>query len=255
MFLILLSPAKSLDFEKKLNCKISTIPTFISESKILVDQLLNMGKNEIGKLMGISDKLIELNYNRYKSWDEDFNTSNSRHAISCFTGGVYKGLNVSDFSTDDLEYSQNHLRILSGLYGLLKPLDLMQPYRLEMGTKLQTNKGKNLYEFWDNKITDKLNQNFIECKNEYLINLASNEYFDSVNQSKIKKSIITPKFLDKKNGTYKVISFFAKKARGSMASFILKNKIETLKQLKEFNGLDYKFSIEKSDNKNLIFIR
>ncbi len=255
MFLIVLSPAKSLDFDRKLNCKKSSMPAFISESKILINYLLKMKKEEIGKLMGISQKLIDLNYDRYKSWSEDFNLTNSKHAISCFTGDVYKGLDVNSFSLEDLEYSQDHLRILSGLYGLLRPLDLMKPYRLEMGVKLQTKKGKNLYQFWENKLTDKLNQNFIDAKNEYLINLASNEYFNSINKSKLLKKIITPKFLDKKNGNYKVISFFAKKARGSMASYIIKNKIQTLNELQNFEGLEYKFCNERSDDSNLVFIR
>ena len=255
MFLIVLSPAKSLDFERKLNCKKSSKPVFISESKMLINYLLKMKKEEIGKLMGISKKLTDLNYDRYKSWSDDFNLNNSRHAISCFTGDVYKGLDVNSFSLEDLDYSQDHLRILSGLYGLLRPLDLMKPYRLEMGVKLQTEKGKNLYEFWKNKLTEKLNQNFIESKNEYLINLASNEYFDSVNKSQLLKKIITPKFLDKKNGNYKVISFFAKKARGSMAAYIIKNKIQTIDKLQGFQGLEYKFCHERSDEQNLVFIR
>ena len=138
MFLIVLSPAKTLDFERKLNCKKSTIPSCIQESKDLINYLLRMKKEEIGKLMGISEKLINLNYDRYRSWNEDFNLTNSRHAISCFTGDVYKGLDVNSFSSDDLEYSQDHLRILSGLYGVLRPLDLMKPYRLEIGVKLKT---------------------------------------------------------------------------------------------------------------------
>ena len=255
MFLILLSPAKSLDFDRKLNCSKSSMPDFIPESRELINHLLKMKKEEIGNLMNISQKLTDLNYDRYKSWNEDFNLNNSRHAIYCFTGDVYKGLDVNSFSLEDLEYSQDHLRILSGLYGLLRPLDLMKPYRLEMGVKLQTDKGKNLYDFWEDKLTDKLNQNFIDSKNEYLINLASNEYFYSVNKFRISKKIITPKFLDKKNGNYKVISFFAKKARGSMASYIIKNKIQTINELEKFKGLEYKFCNERSDEKNLVFIR
>ena len=255
MFLILLSPAKSLDFDRKLNCTKSSIPDFIPESRVLINHLLKMKKEEIGSLMNISQKLTDLNYDRYKSWNKDFNLNNSRHAIYCFTGDVYKGLDVNSFSLEDLEYSQDHLRILSGLYGLLRPLDLMKPYRLEMGVKLQTDKCRNLYDFWGDKLTDKLNQNFIESKNEYLINLASNEYFDSVNKSRISKKIITPKFLDKKNGNYKVISFFAKKARGSMASYIIKNKIQTINELENFKGLEYKFCNKRSDEKNLVFIR
>ncbi len=255
MFLIVLSPAKTLDFERKLNYKKSTTPSFLQESKNLINYLLRMKKEEIGKLMGISEKLINLNYDRYRSWNEDFNLTNSRHAISCFTGDVYKGLDVNSFSSDDLEYSQDHLRILSGLYGVLRPLDLMKPYRLEMGVKLKTERGKNLYDFWENKITEKLNQNFTTTNNEYLVNLASNEYFDSVKKAKLMKKIITPKFLDKKNGDYKVISFFAKKARGSMASYIIKNKIENLDDLRDFNGLEYQFCSTRSDENNLVFIR
>ena len=255
MFLILLSPAKTLDFEKKLDCKTTTKPLFTSESKQLIDCLLSMSKNEIGKLMSISEKLTELNYKRFKDWNEDFNIMNSRHAISCFTGDVYKGLNVDDFSIDDLEYSQNHLRILSGLYGLLRPLDLIKAYRLEMGTKLENSEGKNLYQFWNNKITESLNQDFKLTKNKYLVNLASNEYFESVKKENFKYEIITPKFLDEKKGIYKVVSFFAKKARGSMASYIIKNRIKSIADLKNFSGLGYKFSPEKSDEINLTFIR
>ncbi len=255
MFLIVLSPAKTLDFERKLNCKQSTIPSFLQESKSLINYLLKMKKEEIGKLMSISQKLTDLNYERYRSWNKDFNITNARHAISCFTGDVYKGLDVNSFSSDDLNYSQHHLRILSGLYGVLRPLDLMKPYRLEMGVKLKTERGKNLYDFWENKITENLNQNLSDNNNQYLINLASNEYFDSVHKNKLIKKVITPKFLDEKNGVYKVISFFAKKARGSMASYIIKNKIETLEGLQQFDGLKYRFSSEKSDESNLVFIR
>tara|TARA_B100000579_G_C22781386_1_gene829502 strand:- start:55 stop:822 length:768 start_codon:yes stop_codon:yes gene_type:complete len=255
MFLIVLSPAKTLDFERKLNCKKSTIPSFLQESKNLINYLLKMKKEEIGKLMSISQKLTDLNYERYRSWSEDFNITNSRHAISCFTGDVYKGLDVNSFSSDDLNYSQHHLRILSGLYGVLRPLDLMKPYRLEMGVKLKTERGKNLYDFWENKITENLNQNLSDNNNQYLINLASNEYFDSVHKNKLIKKVITPKFLDEKNGVYKVISFFAKKARGSMASYIIKNKIETLEGLQKFDGLKYRFSSERSDESNFVFIR
>ena len=200
--------------------------------------------------------LAVLNYDRYQSWTASKNiSSDSKQSMLVFKGDVYQGLQAEDLSEADMKFAQKHIRILSGLYGILKPLDVMKPYRLEMGTKLETAKGKNLYEFWGNKITDKLNQNCIDSKNEYLINLASNEYFDSVNKSELLKKVVTPKFLDKKNGNYKVISFFAKKARGAMASYIIKNKIQTLDELQNFQGLDYKFCTERSDSSNLVFIR
>ena len=253
--IIVLSPAKTLDYEFETNSNHS-IPAFLSQSTQLIGQLKKKEPKDIASLMGLSDKLAALNYDRYQSWTASKNiSSDSKQSMLVFKGDVYQGLQAEDLSEADMKFAQKHIRILSGLYGILKPLDVMKPYRLEMGTKLETPKGKNLYEFWGNKITDKLNQNCIDSKNEYLINLASNEYFDSVNKSELLKKVVTPKFLDKKNGNYKVISFFAKKARGAMASYIIKNKIQTLDELQNFQGLDYKFCTERSDSSNLVFIR
>ena len=205
--------------------------------------------------MKISSSLGDLNTKRYKSWNVDFNNSNSRQSILCFKGGVYIGLDVDSFSEVDLLYSQNTLRILSGLHGLLKPLDLIKPYRLEMGTSLKNKNGKNLYDFWGNKITDSLNSSLEKSNSNFLLNLASNEYFKSINDKKIKVPIINVKFLDKKKDTYKIISFFAKKARGAMAAFVIKNKIRNTSDLKDFNGLGYSFDNSRSEKESFVFTR
>ncbi len=251
----LLSPAKTLDFKTNYNFSTSTIPDFLKESEELISELRKINCKDISQIMTLSQKLSELNFNRYQSWNTDFNSSNARQSILCFKGGVYKGLDVDSFSNDDLLYSQNFLRILSGLHGVLKPLDLIKPYRLEMGTKLKTKKGKNLYEFWDEKITNSLNQTLKESDSKFLLNLASNEYFSSINHNKIIRKIINIKFLDEKNGVYKIISFFAKKARGAMAGFVLKNKIKTINDLKNFNELGYVFDNSRSTDYSLTFIR
>ena len=253
--LSILSPAKTLDFESKCDFTRSTVPFFLQESTELISELRTFDLEGLGVVMQLSDKLSKLNLKRYQSWTTSFTQSNSRQSIFCFKGGVYKGLEVDSFSKEDLVYSQDYLRILSGLHGVLKPLDLIQAYRLEMGTKLQTSKGKNLYEFWGDKITNSLNQTLQDTDSNYLLNLASNEYFYSVNAEKIKAKIIGVNFLDKKNDTYKIISFFAKKARGSMAAFVLKNKIKKLEDLKQFNDLGYVFDQSRSNDMSLTFIR
>ena len=251
----ILSPAKTLDFETKYDFSKHTIPEFMQDSACLVTELKKINSKGLSKLMNLSTSLSELNFDRYQSWNTDFNTSNARQSLLCFKGGVYVGLDVSSFSKNDLNYSQDCLRILSGLHGLLKPLDLIKPYRLEMGTQLINKNGKNLYEFWGDKITKSLNNSLKKNDSKYLVNLASNEYFKSVLPNKINAEIIDVKFLDKKNDIYKVISFFAKKARGSMASFLIKNKIKTLHGLKDFSGLGYAFDPSRSGEKSFCFIR
>lgn len=253
--IIILSPAKTLDFEKKYNCSDYTVPSFLNESEYLISELKNKSETALSKLMGISSKLSALNSSRYKSWSVDFNKSNSRQSIFCFKGGVYVGLDVDSFSKKNLLYSQNYLKIISGLHGVLNPFDLIQPYRLEMGTKLKTKQGSNLYEFWGSKITNYLNKNLESTNSKFLLNLASNEYSSSVNFKRINASILNIKFLDKKNEKYKLISFFAKKARGAMASFVIKNEIKNINQLKEFTGLGYSFDSSQSTNDLLTFIR
>ena len=225
--IILLSPAKTLDYERPTINISHSVPSLLSKSKTLINSLKEKKPDEISSLMNISDKLASLNSDRYKSWKGlKKETDNSKQAIFVFKGDVYQGLNVDNFEKKDLEYSQNHLRLLSGLYGLLKPLDIIEPYRLEMGTKLKTDKGKNLYEFWGQEISNEIVKDLKSIKSNTIINLASNEYFDSVKNIKETTNVISPVFKDFSKGKYKIISFYAKKARGLMAAWILKNKIK-----------------------------
>ena len=251
----ILSPAKTLDFDRDDSFSDCTIPQFLFESEELMHQLKKFNIEDIATTMHISEKLSKVNYDRFQNWTNQFSLSNAKQAIFCFKGGVYVGLDVSSFLPDDLKYSQNYLRILSGLHGVLRPLDLIKPYRLEMGTKLKTNKGKNLYEFWGEKITQSLNNSLQKNGSNYILNLASNEYFDSVIKSQINGKIIEVKFLDKKNSIYKTISFFAKKARGAMAAFVIQNQITNTEDLQNFDGLGYKFDNSRSNMNSLVFIR
>ena len=253
--IILLSPAKTLDYESP-NINIGhSVPSLISKSKILIKDLKSKKTDEIAHLMKISNKLALLNSDRYKSWKGLKNeTVNSKQAIFVFKGDVYQGLDINSFEKKDLEYSQNHLRLLSGLYGLLKPLDVIEPYRLEMGTKLRTDKGKNLYEFWGQEICNEILKDLKSIKSNTIINLASNEYFDSVKNIKETTNVISPVFKDFSKGKYKIISFYAKKARGLMAAWILKNKIKEDK-LNNFNSNGYYFSPEESSENSPVFLR
>jgi len=251
----ILSPAKTLDFTTDHNCSHYSIPHFMSDSKYLVNELKEYDSESLSNLMSLSASLSNLNFQRYQDWKTNFDSSNARQSILCFKGGVYVGLNVESFLENDLLYAQNHLRILSGLHGILKPLDLIMPYRLEMGTKLKNKHGKNLYEFWGDKLTNFLNQSLEESGSKFLLNLASNEYFYSLSSKKILSNIIDVKFLDQKNGIYKTISFFAKKARGAMAAFVIKNQIKNVNNLKDFSDLGYVFSQDKSEENTLVFTR
>ena len=225
--IILLSPAKTLDYETPSINIPHTIPNLLSNSKKLIKNLKEKKPEEISNLMNISDKLATLNSDRYKSWKGlKEKSNNSKQAIFVFKGDVYQGLDIDSFGKKDLEYSQNHLRLLSGLYGLLRPLDIIEPYRLEMGTKLKTNKGKNLYEFWGQEICNEIIKDLKSLKSNTIINLASNEYFDSVKDIKNTANVISPVFKDFSKGKYKIISFYAKKARGLMTAWILKNKVK-----------------------------
>jgi uncharacterized protein len=253
--LTIISPAKSLNFDN-LNKEVnSSLPNFLNQSSEIISVVKKLDNNELMSLMSISNDLAQLNYDRFQSWSLPFNKDNSKQAVFSFNGDVYKGLDVDTFSDEDLDYSQNHLRILSGLYGLLKPLDIIQPYRLEMGTKLSINGSKNLYDFWKETITESVNQEIKDKGHKYLLNLASNEYFNSIDKKKINAEIIYPVFKDFKNGEYKVISFYAKKARGLMSRYHIKNKVETLEDIKSFNEQGYYFSSEMSENNKIVFIR
>ena len=254
MLKIIISPAKKLDYETVNNKLKSSQPTLLNDSRSLIANLKKLSPQEVSSLMGLSDKLGALNFERFQEWKTPFTTSNSKHAVMAFKGDVYQGLDAASLSEDDLSWAQENLRILSGLYGILKPLDLMQAYRLEMGTKLKTEIGKDLYEFWGSAITDELNKNFPSA-NGTLLNLASNEYFKSIDQSKIKGRIITPAFMDLKNDKYKIISFFAKKARGLMTRFVIKNRITNADQIKEFSEAGYKFNKAMSAEDKPVFCR
>ncbi|WMN06964.1 peroxide stress protein YaaA [Marivirga arenosa] len=251
----ILSPAKSLDFEKQFEIR-STQTRFDKETHQLIEVLKDKSEEEVGELMSISDKLAQLNVERYDNFKRK-TPKHAKQAILAFQGDVYQGLEAEEFTQEEHDYAQQHIRILSGLYGLLRPLDLIQPYRLEMGTKLETDKGNNLYEFWDDKITDLLKEDIKSQGDNILINLASNEYFKSVNKKELKKDfkIVDVEFKDFKNGKYKIISFFAKKARGLMARFIVKNKIESIEDLKGFDLDGYSYDPNDSSEIKLAFKR
>ncbi|MDJ0567421.1 MAG: peroxide stress protein YaaA [Pleurocapsa sp. MO_192.B19] len=258
--LILISPAKTLDFETPSSIDHFTQPDFLSDTTILVEQLRQLSATEISSLMKISDKLGELNASRYQTWQESYDHTNAKQALLAFQGDVYQGLDVASFDQQDFDFAQEHLRILSGLYGLLKPLDLIQPYRLEMGTKLAHSKliglsANNLYEFWDDKLAQAINQRLKQLNSKTIINLASNEYFKAVKPQLLQGNIINPIFKDWKNGKYKIISFYAKKARGMMAAYIIQNKLKSIEELKKFAQTGYNYNAELSDKQNLVFTR
>jgi uncharacterized protein len=249
--LILISPAKTLDYSTP-TYQDHSLPEFLPETKSLVSILKKKSANEIGNLMGISENLATLNEERFKSFQKEFNFDNSKQALLAFKGDVYTKMEVDHYSPEDFEFAQKHLRILSGLYGLLKPLDLIQPYRLEMGTQLENKKGKNLYEFWDKKIAKAVN----EASGNYpIVNLASQEYFKSVDKRTIKNSIITIHFKEFKNEKYQVIGFFAKQARGLMTDFAIKNRITDPEKLKTFDLEKYEFSENLSKANDWVFVR
>lgn len=253
--LIVLSPAKTLNYATPVTTKISSKPDFIPRSAELIAILRELAPDQIGSLMHISDQLATLNANRYADWSPTFTLQNSRQAMLAFNGDVYAGLDAASLNAKQLAYTQSHIRILSGLYGLLRPLDLMQPYRLEMGTRLANPAGKDLYAYWGNTITDALNQRLAEEKSSALINLASEEYFKAVKSALLAVPVITPVFQDWKNGQYKVISFYAKRARGMMARYAAVNSIVCAGDLKAFNVDGYAFEPALSDEKSWMFRR
>ncbi len=253
--LLVVSPAKKLDFESPLLTTKTSQASLLAHSEILIERCLELSPDQIASLMKLSDKLAGLNAARFGEWSLPFTLENSRQAVLAFNGDVYSGLDANSFSDDDFNFAQQHFRILSGLYGLLKPLDLIQAYRLEMGTKIDNARGTNLYQFWGNIITNELNQALTEQGDDVLINLASNEYFKAVKQKSLNATVITPQFKDWKNGQYKMISFFAKKARGLMARYIIQNQLNDVEQLKNFDLAGYQYSRDLSQGNELIFTR
>ncbi|QYK00609.1 peroxide stress protein YaaA [Shewanella psychrotolerans] len=253
--LILVSPAKTLDYETPAKTTEYTLPDLLAHSKELIQECRKLTPADIASLMKVSDKIAGLNAARFSSWSADFTLDNAKQAVFAFRGDVYTGLDVDSLSEASLSRVQKQLRILSGLYGLLRPLDLMQPYRLEMGTRLANARGSNLYQFWGDIITEQVNTALAEQGDDIIVNLASNEYFKSVKPKKLNGQLITPIFKDKKNGQYKVISFFAKKARGMMVRYIVENEVNDYDALIKFDVAGYYYSEAESSLHEPVFLR
>ena len=251
---ILISPSKTLNFDDYYTPSFTSNCRLLNHTSELHKILSKYSINDIKDLMNVSDKIAELNYNRFKNWENPSLSKLSKQAVYAFKGDVYSGLDADSISQDKFDFMQNNLRIISGYYGLLRPFDKILPYRLEMGTKLKNFRGKNLYEFWGDDITKLLN-NDIEDKNDCIVNLASNEYFKSIKTKKLNNRLITPSFKEFKNGSYKTIAIYAKKARGMMSRFIIENKLDDIEGLKTFNSEDYTFDENLSDSSNYTFVR
>lgn len=253
--LIVVSPAKSLDFESPAKTGKYTLPRFTEQSRELVDTLRDYSPEDLSGLMNISGKLGELNARRYMNWQLPFTSDNAKQAVFAFTGDVYAGLDVNSLAAKDLDHAQRHLRILSGLYGVLRPLDLMQPYRLEMGTRLPVGEANDLYGFWGDRITQALNEDLKGDRPRLLVNLASNEYFRSVREKELEADVISPVFKDHKNGQYRIISFYAKKARGMMAAWLIRHRITDREGLAGFDAAGYRYSAADSTENRPVFLR
>lgn len=253
--LIVISPAKTLDYDTSPQTRTFTVPDYLDDSQRLIERARRYSALDIAELMEVSMKLAELNFDRFEQWHTPFTPDNAKQAVLAFKGDVYTGLDAETFSAADFKFAQNHLRILSGLYGLLRPLDLMQPYRLEMGRKVDTARGKNLYEFWGTTITEGLNAQLKKLKTPYLINLASNEYFKSVKPKALDGEIITPEFKDWKNGQYKMMGVYAKKARGQLSRFVIQNQLTDPEQMKDFDVDGYRFNEELTSGNKWVFTR
>lgn len=253
--LIVISPAKTLDYDTPPATRKHTEPEFLERSSQLVKDARDLSPSELRELMGISENLAELNHRRFMNWAMPFKPENARQSVLAFKGDVYAGLDAETMKAADFTYAQKHLRILSGLYGVLRPLDLMQPYRLEMGLKFANSGGRNLYEFWGSDITDSLNSQLKKLKSDVLVNLASNEYFKAVRGRELHAEVITPVFKDLKNGKYRVISFFAKKARGQMVRYIIDQKLGAVEGIKKFRVDGYKYNKAESTARDWVFTR
>ena len=253
--LMVVSPAKDLDPNPVSLQLATTMPALLSQASELADVCKQLTPAELGSLMHISDKLAGLNAARFSQWQPDFSGPEAKAALFMFNGDVYQGLDAASLTPKQLQFAQQHLRILSGLYGVLRPLDLMLPYRLEMGTKLQNAAGKDLYAFWQQQITDNLNKQLTELKSDVLLNLASQEYFKAVKPKALQARVITPVFKDFKNGQYKIISFYAKKARGLMARFVIQQQITDHKAITDFNLAGYQYSKDDSTADKPVFLR
>lgn len=253
--LILISPSKTQDFSTTDLTHQYSKPYFLDKSEVLIKELRKKKVGDIAKLMDLSENLSQLNFERYQQFETPFTVENAKQALLAFKGDVYTGFDLDTYSDEDFDFAQSHLRILSGLYGVLRPLDLIQPYRLEMKIKLKNPKGKDLYSFWGNGISEFLNGELEKNEEQYIINLASQEYFKAVNQKSLKAKIITPTFKEEKNGTLKIVALFAKKARGMMANFAIKNRITEPEQLKAFQEGGYTYEESLSHEEDWVFVR
>lgn len=253
--LTVISPAKTLDFETPAATRKFTQPDFLDRSGRLIDTLRQLDPGQVGDLMDISDALAELNHRRFMNWSVPFTVANAKQAVFAFRGDVYTGLDADSLTAADLTFAQKHLRILSGLYGVLRPLDLIQPYRLEMGTALRNEAGRNLYEFWGGDIAARLNEDFEGTRRPVLINLASEEYFKAVHQKTLAAEVITPIFKERKGDGYKIVSFFAKQARGLMAGHIIRNRLKRPDAIKDFALAGYRFDPRFSNSHDWVFTR
>lgn len=253
--LSVISPAKTLDFDTAPVTASHSKPGFLNDSRALVNELRELAPHQLSSLMSISDKLGELNFDRYQQWRPPFTPKNAKQALLAFRGDVYTGLDADSFDAADFGFAQDHLRILSGLYGLLRPLDLIQPYRLEMGTRFANARGANLYEFWGDRITDALAQAIAESGSSVLVNLASNEYFRAVRPGRLEAGVITPVFKDYKGGKFKVVSFYAKKARGLMAAWLIRQRADDPAAIKDFAETGYRYDKKLSSTSEWVFTR
>jgi cytoplasmic iron level regulating protein YaaA (DUF328/UPF0246 family) len=253
--LAIISPAKKLDFELSPNYPKFSLPVFLDRSKTLVKNAKLLSRTELGRTMNLSDKLSDLNYQRFQNFSTPFSLDNAKQAALVFNGDTYIGLEASTLESADLNFAQDHLRILSGLYGVLKPLDLIQPYRLEMGARFQAPGGNDLYEFWKSSLASEINVAINKHEDKTIINLSSVEYFKAVDQNILDGNVITPVFKEVKNGVSKVISFSAKRARGSMARYIIKNRLQNPAQLKKFVDKGYNYSSDLSEKNTWVFTR
>jgi len=255
VLLIVGSHSNTHDYGTPPKAKTFTSPNYRADSAELIQRMRECSSLDISELMKGSTKIADLNFDRYEAWDRKFTEKNAKQAVLAFKGDVYTGLDAESLSAKDFKFAQGHFRMLSGLYGLLRPLDLMQPYRLEMGTRLSNERGKNLYEFWGSKVTEGLNAQLKKIKSRHLINLASNEYFKVVKPKELKGEIITPAFKEFKNGDYKMIGFYAKKARGLMSRYIIQNQLSDIEDIKSFDMEGYKFNKQLSKGNDWVFTR
>lgn len=251
---MVISPSKTLEFEGQQHSKY-TVPVKLDQSQQLINQLKTLAPEDLSQLMGISSKLADLNHKRYQTFQFPFTPENSRQALLAFKGDVYKGIDIDHYDDQDLDFAQQHLRILSGLYGILKPLDLIQPYRLEMGTKLVNQGGKNLYEFWGTQITEDLSRDFKQRDNPTLVNLASNEYYKAIQIDHLQAPALNIFFKENKNGAYKTIGLFAKRARGLMVNYVIQHRLTDIEDLKAFDIEGYRFNLQLSKDQDWVFSR